>query len=48
MLERRQQPMHVGGLMLFKIPADAPANFIQEVAAQFKAVTLLFVPLINA
>ncbi|MCB1673133.1 MAG: wax ester/triacylglycerol synthase family O-acyltransferase [Pseudomonadales bacterium] len=38
-LERRQQPMHVGGLMLFKIPADAPANFIQEVAAQFKAVT---------
>lgn len=38
-LERRQQPMHVGGLMLFKIPADADANFIQEVAAQFKAVS---------
>jgi len=38
-LERRQQPMHVGGLMLFKIPANADANFIQEVAAQFKAVS---------
>ncbi|MBK6756381.1 MAG: wax ester/triacylglycerol synthase family O-acyltransferase [Moraxellaceae bacterium] len=38
-LERRQQPMHVGGLMLFKIPADADANFVQDIAAQFKAVT---------
>ena len=38
-LERRQQPMHVGGLMLFKIPENADANFVQEVAARFKAVT---------
>ena len=38
-LERRQQPMHVGGLMLFKIPADADANFVQDIATQFKAVT---------
>ncbi len=38
-LERRQQPMHVGGLMLFKIPEDADKNFVQEVAARFKAVT---------
>ena len=38
-LERRQQPMHVGGLMLFKIPENADANFVQEVAARFKAIT---------
>ncbi|MBH1970965.1 wax ester/triacylglycerol synthase family O-acyltransferase [Moraxellaceae bacterium AER2_44_116] len=38
-LERRQQPMHVGGLMLFKVPEDADKNFVQEVAARFKAVT---------
>ncbi len=38
-LERRQQPMHVGGLMLFKIPEDADKTFVQEVAARFKAVT---------
>ncbi len=38
-LERRQQPMHVGGLMLFKIPPNADANFVQDIAAQFKAVT---------
>lgn len=38
-LERRQQPMHVGGLMLFKIPPNAAPNFVQEVAAQFKAIT---------
>lgn len=38
-LERRQQPMHVGGLLLFKIPENADPRFVQEVAAQFKAVT---------
>lgn len=38
-LERRQQPMHVGGLMLFKIPEDADENFVREVAEQFKATT---------
>ena len=38
-LERRQQPMHVGGLMLFKIPENADENFVREVAEQFKATT---------
>lgn len=38
-LERRQQPMHVGGLLLFKIPEGADHTFIQDVAARFKAVT---------
>lgn len=27
-LEGRRQPMHVGGLQLFELPADAPPNFI--------------------
>ncbi|PTQ87721.1 WS/DGAT/MGAT family O-acyltransferase [Agitococcus lubricus] len=38
-LERRQQPMHVGGLLLFKIPEGADHRFVQEVGARFKAVT---------
>ncbi|HMY01141.1 MAG TPA: wax ester/triacylglycerol synthase family O-acyltransferase [Agitococcus sp.] len=38
-LERRQQPMHVGGLMLFKIPEGADESFVREVAEQFKATT---------
>lgn len=38
-LERRQQPMHVGGLMLFKIPEGAGPNFVCEVAEQFKTAT---------
>ena len=29
-LEKRQQPMHVGGLFLFQIPDNAPATFIQD------------------
>ncbi|MBD8009942.1 MULTISPECIES: WS/DGAT/MGAT family O-acyltransferase [Acinetobacter] len=29
-LEKRQQPMHVGGLFLFQIPDNAPTSFIQN------------------
>ena len=29
-LEKRQQPMHVGGLFLFEIPENAPSTFIQD------------------
>lgn len=32
-LEKRQQPMHVGGLFLFQIPENAPASFIQNLVA---------------
>ncbi len=36
-LERRQQPMHVGGLMLFDIPEDAdPESFVHEVAEKMR------------
>ena len=39
-LERRQQPMHVGGLMLFDIPEDAdPESFVHEVAEKMRQMT---------
>lgn len=31
-LERRQQPMHVGGLQLFEFPDDAEESYVQELA----------------
>ncbi|MCF8999387.1 WS/DGAT/MGAT family O-acyltransferase [Acinetobacter nectaris] len=36
-LEKRQQPMHVGGLFLFKIPENAQDNFIQNLVADIRA-----------
>lgn len=35
-LEKRQQPMHVGGLFLFQIPNDAPATFMQDLVADIR------------
>lgn len=35
-LEKRQQPMHVGGLFLFQIPDNAPATFIQDLVADIR------------
>lgn len=35
-LEKRQQPMHVGGLFLFQIPDDAPASFMQDLVANIR------------
>lgn len=35
-LEKRQQPMHVGGLFLFKLPEDAPSNFIQNLITDIR------------
>lgn len=35
-LEKRQQPMHVGGLFLFQIPENAPASFIQNLVADIR------------
>lgn len=35
-LEKRQQPMHVGGLFLFTIPNDAPSTFIQDLVSDIR------------
>ena len=35
-LEKRHQPMHVGGLFLFKLPEDAPPTFIQDLVADIR------------
>lgn len=36
-LERRQQPMHVGGLQLFEFPDDAEESYVQELAELLRA-----------
>lgn len=36
-LERRQQPFHVGALMLFEPPKDAPADFVCKIAERLSA-----------
>lgn len=36
-LERRQQPMHVGGLQLFEFPDDAEESYVQELAEILRA-----------
>lgn len=44
-LEKRQQPMHVAGLLLFQVPVDAPASFIQDLVTSIRnAKTLPFPP----
>jgi diacylglycerol O-acyltransferase / wax synthase len=35
-LEKRQQPMHVGGLFLFQIPDNAPSSFIQDLVSDIR------------
>ena len=35
-LEKRQQPMHVGGLFLFKLPENAPADFVHQLVADIR------------
>lgn len=36
-LEKRHQPMHVGGLLLGRPPADAPPDFVPKLAEQMRA-----------
>lgn len=36
-LERRQQPMHVGGLQLFEFPDDAEESYVSELADMLRA-----------
>lgn len=35
-LEKRQQPMHVGGLFLFKIPENAPSDFVHQLVQDIR------------
>lgn len=35
-LEKRQQPMHVGGLFLFKLPENAPADFVHQLVSDIR------------
>ncbi|WOE32798.1 MULTISPECIES: wax ester/triacylglycerol synthase family O-acyltransferase [unclassified Acinetobacter] len=46
-LEKRQQPMHVGGLFLFQIPAHAPASFIQDLVSEIRQSKSIPVPPFN-
>lgn len=36
-LEKRRQPIHIGGLLLFKIPDDAPEDYVQKAVEHFRA-----------
>lgn len=36
-LERRNQPMHVGGLQLFALPADAGENYVRDLVTNARA-----------
>lgn len=38
-LERRHQPMHVGGLQLFKLPGGAAPDFVHNLVAELRAQT---------
>ena len=46
-LEKRQQPMHVGGLFLFQIPDHAPKTFIQDLVADIRSSKSIPVPPFN-
>lgn len=35
-LEKRQQPMHVGGLQLFSFPDNAPDDYVAQLASQLR------------
>lgn len=46
-LEKRQQPMHVGGLFLFTIPDNAPASFIQDLVTDIRNSKSIPIPPFN-
>lgn len=46
-LEKRQQPMHVGGLFLFSLPDDASPTFIQDLVADIRKSKAIPVPPFN-
>ena len=46
-LEKRQQPMHVGGLFLFVIPENAPDTFMQDLVNDIRKSKTIPVPPFN-
>ena len=46
-LEKRQQPMHVGGLFLFEIPEHASSTFIQDLVSDIRNSKSIPVPPFN-
>ena len=46
-LEKRQQPMHVGGLFLFQIPQDASSTFIQDLVQDIRESKSIPIPPFN-
>lgn len=46
-LEKRQQPMHVGGLFLFKLPENAPADFVHQLVEDIRNSRAVPVPPFN-
>lgn len=46
-LEKRQQPMHVGGLFLFQIPENAPETFIQDLVTDIRDSKSIPIPPFN-
>ncbi|MBK0064337.1 MULTISPECIES: WS/DGAT/MGAT family O-acyltransferase [unclassified Acinetobacter] len=46
-LEKRQQPMHVGGLFLFEIPENAPDTFMQDLVDDIRKSKSIPVPPFN-
>lgn len=46
-LEKRQQPMHVGGLFLFQIPEDASSTFIQDLVTDIRKSKSMPIPPFN-
>ncbi|WP_150911959.1 WS/DGAT/MGAT family O-acyltransferase [Marinobacter halotolerans] len=43
-MEKRQQPMHVGGLQLFSFPEDAPDYYVSQLANQLREQTTVTAP----
>lgn len=43
-LEKRQQPMHVGGLQLFSFPDDAPDDYVAQLADQLREQSVVTPP----
>ncbi|SDX50558.1 WS/DGAT/MGAT family O-acyltransferase [Marinobacter mobilis] len=43
-LEKRQQPMHVGGLQLFSFPEGAPDDYVAQLADQLQQQTAITAP----
>ena len=46
-LEKRQQPMHVGGLFLFQIPENASPTFIQDLVLDIRKSKSIPIPPFN-